>query len=81
MVFNLDKLESVGSVTDVRAGGAVVDPKTHHGFSTTKPLTMRDADTLQVIKTIDVDGRPDGILFDPYKSVCGFSATCLRMPR
>src|ERR1700688_5152461 len=38
MVFNLDTLESVGSVADVRAGGAVVDPKTHHGFSTTKPL-------------------------------------------
>ena len=62
----LDTLESVGSVADVRAGGPVVDPKTHHGFSTTKPLTMWDADTLQVIKTIDVDGRPDGILFDPY---------------
>jgi outer membrane protein assembly factor BamB len=27
---------------------------------------MWDANTLQVIKTIDVDGRPDGILFDPY---------------
>jgi hypothetical protein len=27
---------------------------------------MWDASTLKVIKTIDVDGRPDGILFDPY---------------
>ena len=66
MVFNLDTLESVGAVADVRAGGAVVDPQTHHGFSTTKPLTMWDANSLQVIKTIDVDGRPDGILLDPY---------------
>jgi DNA-binding beta-propeller fold protein YncE len=27
---------------------------------------MWDSITLKVIKTIDVDGRPDGILFDPY---------------
>jgi DNA-binding beta-propeller fold protein YncE len=66
MVFNLDTLESVGAVADVRAGGAVVDPKSHHGFSTTKPITMWDASSLKVIKTIDVDGRPDGIMFDPY---------------
>ena len=65
-VFNLDTLEPAGAIANVSAGGATVDPKTHHGFSTTKPLTMWDASTLQVIKTIDVDGRPDGILFDPY---------------
>ena len=65
-VFNLDTLESVGALADVAAGGATVDPKSHHGFSTTKPMTMWDASTLKVIKTIDVDGRPDGILFDPY---------------
>jgi len=68
MVFNLDTLESTGAVADVRAGGATVDPKSHHGFSTTKPLTMWDANTLKVIKTIDVDGRPDGILCDPYNA-------------
>ena len=65
-VFNLDTLEPVGSIDAVHSGGAVVDPKSHHGFSTTKPLTMWDANTLQVIKMIDVDGRPDGIMFDPY---------------
>jgi len=65
-VFNLDTLEPQGEVTGVRSGGATVDPKSHHGFSTTKPLTMWDSNTLKVIKTIDVDGRPDGILFDPY---------------
>lgn len=68
MVFNLDTLESAGSIPDVRSGGATVDPKSHHGFSTTKPLTMWDANTLKVIKTIDVDGRPDGILTDPYNA-------------
>ncbi len=65
-VFNLDTLEPVGQIDNVSAGGAVVDPKSHHGFSTTKPMTMWDASTLKVIKTIDVDGRPDGIMFDPY---------------
>jgi hypothetical protein len=68
MVFNLDTLESAGSIPDVRSGGATVDPKSRHGFSTTKPLTMWDANTLKVIKTIDVDGRPDGILCDPYNA-------------
>jgi len=65
-VFNLDTLESVGTIAKVSAGGTAVDPKSHHGFSTTKPITMWDARTLKVIKTIDVDGRPDGMLFDPY---------------
>jgi hypothetical protein len=65
-VFNLDTLEPLGKIDGVAAGGAVVDPKSHHGFSTTKPITMWDATTLKVIKTIEVDGRPDGILFDPY---------------
>ena len=68
MAFNLDTLDSAGSIPDVRSGGATVDPKSHHGFSTTKPLTMWDANTLKVIKTIDVDGRPDGILTDPYNA-------------
>jgi len=65
-VFNLDTLEPVGTIDNVSAGGATVDPKSHHGFSTTKPITMWDANTLKTIKTIDVDGRPDGILCDPY---------------
>lgn len=66
MVFNLDTLEPAGSIPGIASGGAAVDPKTHHGFSTTKPITMWDSTTLKVIKTIDVDGRPDGILFDPF---------------
>src|ERR1700688_4806734 len=36
-VFNLDTLEPVGEIPNIGAGGAVVDPKSHHGFSTTKP--------------------------------------------
>jgi len=66
-VFNLDTLEPAGAIDEVHSGGAVVDPKSHHGFSTTRPeMTMWDASTLKVIKTIAVDGRPDGIMFDPF---------------
>ena len=32
----------------------------------TKPITMWDSTTLKVIKSIEVGGRPDGIMFDPY---------------
>jgi hypothetical protein len=65
-VFDLDTLEPAGVIANLSAGGTAVDSKSHHGFSTTKPITMWDAATLAVLKTIDVDGRPDGMLFDPY---------------
>jgi len=63
-VYNLDTLEPVGEVKTTNAHGAVIDPKTNHGFATTKPVTMFDSKTLAVIKTIDVQGNPDGAYFD-----------------
>jgi len=65
-VFNLDTLEPTGEVPNVNGHGAVVDPKTNHGFITSNPVVMFDSKTLAVIKTIAVQGNPDGILFDPY---------------
>src|SRR6202049_4120208 len=65
-LFNLDTLAPAGSIDSIKSGGAAVDPKSHHGFSTTKPITMWDSKTLQVIKMISVDGRPAGIMFDPF---------------
>ncbi len=65
-VFNLDTLQPVGEIPDVGAHGAAVDPKSHHGFATSKPVVMWDSTTLKVIKTIDVQGNPDGLLFDPF---------------
>jgi len=64
-VFNLDTLEPVGEISKVRAHGAAVDPKSRHGFSSSSPITMWDSKTLAVIKTIDVQGSPDGLLGDP----------------
>jgi DNA-binding beta-propeller fold protein YncE len=65
LVFDLDTLKSAGSIANTRARGAAVDPKSHHGFSSSSPVAMWDTKTLAMIKTIDVQGRPDGILFEP----------------
>src|SRR5579864_7763060 len=65
-VFNLDTLASEGDIADTQANGAAVSPKTEHGFASSKPVTMWDAKTLKEIKTIDVEGRPDGIIHDPF---------------
>jgi DNA-binding beta-propeller fold protein YncE len=65
LVFDLDTLKSEGSITNARARGAAVDPKSHHGFSSSSPVVMWDTKTLKTIKTIEVQGRPDGILFEP----------------
>jgi DNA-binding beta-propeller fold protein YncE len=66
MVYNLDTLEKVGEIPKASARGAAVDPKSHHGFGSSKPVVMWDTKTLETIKTIEVEGNPDGILFDPF---------------
>lgn len=65
-VFNLDTLDPVGEIPETNARGATVDPKSGHGFSSSRPVAMWDTKTLAVIKKIDVQGNPDGILFDPF---------------
>jgi DNA-binding beta-propeller fold protein YncE len=65
-VFDLDTLEPVGEIPNASARGAAVDPKSGHGFCSSKPVVMWDTKTLATIKTIDVQGNPDGILFDPF---------------
>lgn len=65
LVFDEDTLKSAGSITNARAHGEAVDPKSNHGFCSSSPVVMWDAKTLETIKTIDVQGRPDGILFEP----------------
>lgn len=65
-VFNLDTFEAAGEIPEAAANGVVIDPKSGHGFASSKPVVMWDAKTLKMIKTIDVQGRPDAILFDPF---------------
>jgi DNA-binding beta-propeller fold protein YncE len=67
-VFNLDTLAPVGEIPNTRGNGAAVDPKSGHGFASSKPVAMWDTKTLAPIKTIDVQGNPDGILFDSFNN-------------
>lgn len=65
LVFDLDTLKPIGSITNARAHGVAIDSKSGHGFCSSSPVVMWDTKSLQAIKTIDVQGRPDGILFEP----------------
>ena len=64
--FNLDTLAPIGEIPMTNARGAATDTKFHHGFASSSPVAMWDTKTLALIKTIPVEGRPDGILDDPY---------------
>ena len=66
-IFDLDTLQPAGEIAGVGGQGAAVDPKTGHGFTSSKPVSMFDTKTKQLIKTIDVGAAaPDGILFDAF---------------
>jgi uncharacterized protein YjiK len=65
-VFDLDTLASVGEIPDTNARGVAVSAKSGHAFASSKPVAMWDAKTLTKIKTIDVDGGPDGIMYDAF---------------
>jgi len=49
-VFNLDTLQPAGEIPMVAAHGAVIDPKSNHGFGSSKPVTMFDAKTVESSK-------------------------------
>jgi DNA-binding beta-propeller fold protein YncE len=64
-VFDLDSLKAVASIPGSHGvHGVAVDPVSHHAFSSSQPLLMWDSRTLAPIKTIAVQGNPDGILFE-----------------
>jgi DNA-binding beta-propeller fold protein YncE len=65
-VFDLDTLSPAGVIANANSvHGVAVDPESHHGFCSSRPIVMWDTQTLAPITTIDVQGNPDGILFDP----------------
>src|SRR5262249_26466201 len=67
MVYDLDSLKEVGEIPNTNGvHGVAVAPASHHGFTSSKPVVMFDSKTLETIKTIDVEGNPDGILFEPF---------------
>ena len=65
-VFNLDTLVPDGEIPQTGAHGAATDALSHHGFASSNPVAMWDTKTLALIKTIPVDGEPDGILGDAF---------------
>jgi DNA-binding beta-propeller fold protein YncE len=65
-VYDLDTLKSVGEIANTqRVHGVAVDTKSGHGFVSSNPVVMFDTSTLATIKTIPVEGSPDGIFFEP----------------
>jgi DNA-binding beta-propeller fold protein YncE len=42
----------------------VISQKSGHGFASSKPIVMFDSKTLASLKTIEVEGNPDGMLYD-----------------
>jgi DNA-binding beta-propeller fold protein YncE len=64
-VFGLDDHKAMGSITNISGHGVAIDSKSHHGFASGNSIGMFDTETMQKIKSIEVQGRPDGILFEP----------------
>ena len=65
-VFDLDSHKFIGTVTNLGGHGVTVDTMSHHGFVSGPKVGMFDTETLAKIKDIDVQSRPDGILFEPF---------------
>jgi DNA-binding beta-propeller fold protein YncE len=64
-VFGLDSHKYIGTITNIGGHGVAIDTATHHGFSSSSQIGMFDTETMQKIKSIEVQGRPDGILLEP----------------
>src|SRR5438094_3135657 len=67
-IFNLDTLELVNEIDGIGGNGTAVDPKSGHGFTSSRPPSMFDTKTMKLIKTIEVGpgAAPDGIVFDAF---------------
>src|ERR1700722_10408081 len=65
-VFDLDTHKQIGTIADIGGHGIAIDHKSHHGFGSSNPVGMFDTKTLEKIKTIEVQGRPDEIFFEPF---------------
>src|SRR5215467_5108306 len=66
-IYDLDSLQLIKEIEGVGGNGAAVDPKSHHGFTSSRPVSMFDTKTMTLIRTIDVGkAAPDGIYFDPF---------------
>ena len=65
-VFDLDTLAPAGEIPGISSHGVVIATKSGHGFASSKPVVMFDSKTLAPIKSIEVEGNPDGMLYDAF---------------
>jgi DNA-binding beta-propeller fold protein YncE len=66
-IFDLETIAPLGEIPGTGGNGVAVDPKSGHGFSSSKPVSMFDTKSMTLMKTIDVGAaQPDGILFDSF---------------
>ena len=65
-VFGLDDHKYIGAITNISGHGVAIHTPTHHGFSSSPEIGMFDTQTMEKIKSIEVKGRPDGILLEPF---------------
>jgi len=65
-VFDLDSHKYIGAITNIGGHGVAIDTATHHGFSSAGKIGVFDTETMQKLKDIDVQGRPDGIMREPF---------------
>ena len=75
-IFDLETLAPAGVIQGIGGNGAVVDPKSGHGFTSSSPAAMFDTKTQQMLKMIDAPApagpppipafRGDGIYFDTF---------------
>ncbi|HUI54877.1 MAG TPA: YncE family protein [Bryobacteraceae bacterium] len=66
VVYNLDTLEKLADIGNLGGHGVAVSTKSGHGFASSNPVVMFDSKALTQIKTIDVQGSPDGIMYDSF---------------
>lgn len=64
-VFDLDSHKLIGAITNISGHGVAIHTPSHHGFSSSPQIGMFDTETMQKIKSIEVEGRPDGIMLEP----------------
>jgi len=79
LVFDLETLNRRAPLT-MPARGVSRWIQVQHGFCSSSPVVMWDSKTLATIKTIEVQGRPDGIIFEPWRNASTSSATASPMP-
>src|SRR5579871_1334158 len=48
-IYNLDTLQLVSEISGVGGQGTAVDPKTGHGFTSSRPISMFDTKTMKLI--------------------------------